>query len=201
MQKPVLFYSQFCGHSAEAIRTITARDMRSSFALVCIDGIRDRLPAYVDRVPMVFTPDRRLMAEDELFAYISGAGGEPFAAGGGGGTVFSWLGDDENGTSGEGGWHRGASGSMFLALEGSSSDAAWHGQHIDPPPDDENMQQNAQADPGPGRGMMVSSHQQGVPERMMPFGHHGGSSSGGGSLESIEAIRQQELQSWAPPKR
>ena len=254
-QKTVLFFSKFCGHSTEALRAITGRDLRSAFALLCIDDaeVRRRLPAYVDRVPLAFTPDRRILADDALLSYIHGGGGpaegmagapvseDPIAAGLGGNTGFSWLEDDDDvsraATGGGGAYRdRGAAGSLFLTLHhGDGGDPAWHGQHIDPPPDDEQrdpkknqMYQQSQPPPyhqqgqqqhsydGPHRGMQQGpqpshpsqpsqpssqpsqpSHPQG---RMMPVATFGASSSVA-SLESLEAIREQERQSWSPSVR
>ena len=70
MPRPVLFYSQFCAHSSNALRAIATMNIRAEFAVMCVDGM-STLPAGMDRVPLLFTHDRRLLSDDALFMYIA----------------------------------------------------------------------------------------------------------------------------------
>jgi hypothetical protein len=70
--KSVLFYSRFCQHSGEAVRAAASRP--NDIALVCVDdpSVRVKVPSCVDRVPTLFTADRRLLVNDALFAFLLG---------------------------------------------------------------------------------------------------------------------------------
>ena len=96
--KHVLFYSQFCQFSNEALRVITRNNLRPAFVMVCVDHGRAQLPDFVDRVPMVLTADRRLLADEALQAFLAAVSapqlGEPAAAGGpaaSAATTFSFV--------------------------------------------------------------------------------------------------------------
>ena len=68
--KSVLFYSRDCQHSAVAVRAASTRP--DLIALLCVDDIRGQVPSCVDRVPMLLTSDRRLLADGDLFAFLEG---------------------------------------------------------------------------------------------------------------------------------
>ena len=158
MSKPVLFYSRFCTHSTAAVRAVAARDLVGAFAMACIDGNRHLIPAWVDRVPVLFTPDHRLLADDELLAYVAsfvsrpGGGGafstaaaavvDPIAAEARGasrygGTAYSTFlqerpGSGSGGDSAQGG-DCGVAGSFYLSIDNVGNEDF---PRIDTPPDD-----------------------------------------------------------------
>lgn len=80
MRKHLLFYSQFCDHSAEALRALKASGMRETFTLVCVDHRMTQIPPFVDRVPMVLTSDRNVLADDDVFLFLRGSMHDPVAA-------------------------------------------------------------------------------------------------------------------------
>jgi hypothetical protein len=54
LKRYVLFYSNYCSFSESAVRQVTKYNLRNSVAMMCIDGYsRDRLPPFVDCVPLV----------------------------------------------------------------------------------------------------------------------------------------------------
>jgi hypothetical protein len=100
MPKPVLFYSQFCSHSSEAVRSVMSKNLRSRFVMICVDSqqLRHALPPQVDRVPMVFTPTGHRLCGDPMLEYIAklGGGGDPIPleVSNSMHTMYSWLDGD-----------------------------------------------------------------------------------------------------------
>ena len=81
--KSVLFYSQYCEFCNEVLRLITKKNLRAMFAMVCVDQNRYQIPRFIDRVPMILTPDKRLLSDGDVFAYLEAAEGpstDPLAA-------------------------------------------------------------------------------------------------------------------------
>lgn len=72
MHRHVLFYSNYCVFSREVTSVIVKRGLRDMFVLVCVDkrATGSQLPDFVDRVPMVFTVDRRVLVDDAVSAFI-----------------------------------------------------------------------------------------------------------------------------------
>ncbi len=83
----VLFYSPSCRFCSEAVRrasavkqqqlrqrTHTQRPHAEELVLVSVDNAahRQSLPPFVDRVPLLFTADRRILLEDRLLAFLDG---------------------------------------------------------------------------------------------------------------------------------
>lgn len=61
----VLFFSEFCFFSKDAVALVTKKNVSASFLMVCVDSYRTMLPAFVRSVPTIFTHDRRVL-EGEL---------------------------------------------------------------------------------------------------------------------------------------
>ena len=148
--KPVLFYSKFCRHSGDAVRAISARNLGGSIVMACVDGNTQRLPPWVDRVPLIFTHDRRVLSDESLLMYVAsfsptralatssssaaGPGGipggdEPMAAESCNGASFtSFQNGDEDSTA-----SAGAGGSPYLSIRNDGLDDF---PRIVTPPDD-----------------------------------------------------------------
>ena len=148
--KPVLFYSKFCRHSGDAVRAISARNLGGSIVMACVDGNTQRLPPWVDRVPLIFTHDRRVLSDESLLMYVAsfsptralatssssaaGPGGipggdEPMAAESCNGACFtSFQTGDEESTA-----NAGAGGSPYLSIRNDGLDDF---PRIVTPPDD-----------------------------------------------------------------
>jgi hypothetical protein len=71
MQRHVLFYSNYCSYSKEVINSILQKNLRHLFVLVCTDlRAASLLPDFVDRVPLVFTVDRRILTDAAVQAFV-----------------------------------------------------------------------------------------------------------------------------------
>jgi hypothetical protein len=70
MDKPVLFYSNFCPFSKDVIQYITKKHIRHLLILICVDDKQLRIPAYVDRVPMIMTRDKQILCDDDLLSFM-----------------------------------------------------------------------------------------------------------------------------------
>jgi hypothetical protein len=73
-KRHVLFHSQYCDYSKAAAERIIKRGARSLFMFVCVDGGQHKLPAFVDRVPLMYAYDGdgngHVLTEDNLFEFI-----------------------------------------------------------------------------------------------------------------------------------
>ena len=70
MQKDILFYSNACGFSKEILQIIINNHMKDRFMLVCVDNRNLTLPPFVDRVPLLYTSSKKLIADENLLNYI-----------------------------------------------------------------------------------------------------------------------------------
>lgn len=68
--KNVLFYSNYCNFSKEVLGDIIKRNIRDLFVLVCVDQNRYTLPPFVDRVPLIVTPQKEIITDESLSKYI-----------------------------------------------------------------------------------------------------------------------------------
>lgn len=78
--KHLLFYSSFCPFSADLLSIITKRDLRAQFVMIAVDRMQKQLPAYVDRVPVMLTADRRVLKDQDVFTFINSAPSSSVAA-------------------------------------------------------------------------------------------------------------------------
>jgi hypothetical protein len=183
LTKNVLFYSRFCQYSNEVVRTLTKKDLRSRFVMVCVDNNRQQLPGFVDRVPLILTSDRIVLADDDVFRYLDAAEGpsdEPLAA------------ESVGGISGD-----------FAFLDGSTlqgdgifgfTSFGMDTPRIHTPPDDSVASARTKnGGGGGGDGMMgAPGEDRGWPGMSGGFGP----SSGGGGLDCLLASRENELNAW-----
>ena len=71
MERHVLFYSNYCDYSRDVLGTVVQKGLRHLFVLVCVDKRSAlQLPDFVDRVPLIFTIDRRVLSDDAVGAFI-----------------------------------------------------------------------------------------------------------------------------------
>lgn len=70
MQKDILFYSNLCEYCKEILATLVKNNLRDYFMLVNIDNRSYKLPPFVDRVPLIYTTQRKVFADENLLNYI-----------------------------------------------------------------------------------------------------------------------------------
>ena len=71
MERHVLFYSNYCDYSRDVLATVVQKGLRHLFVLVCVDKRSAlQLPDFVDRVPLIFTIDRRVLSDDAVGAFV-----------------------------------------------------------------------------------------------------------------------------------
>ncbi len=70
MQKDILFYSNLCEFCREVISLLTKHSIKEQFMMVCVDNRNLNLPPFVDRVPLIFTTQKKLYADENLMEYI-----------------------------------------------------------------------------------------------------------------------------------
>jgi hypothetical protein len=68
----ILFYSNHCQFSKQVIDLCVSHNIRDYFVLICIDHNRDKLPYFVDRVPLIYRKSHSDVIHDEaIVEYIS----------------------------------------------------------------------------------------------------------------------------------
>jgi hypothetical protein len=70
MQKDILFFSNYCEFCKEILGMITKNNLKEQFMMVCVDNKQLRLPPFVDRVPIIYTSDKKLFSDENLINYI-----------------------------------------------------------------------------------------------------------------------------------
>lgn len=70
MQKDILFYSNSCGFSKEILHIIATHHLKDRFMLVSVDNRNLKLPPFVDRVPLLYTHSKILIADENLLNYV-----------------------------------------------------------------------------------------------------------------------------------
>ena len=60
----ILFFSNLCNFSKEVLSTITRKNIRNAFILICVDTVTN-LPPFVDRVPFIINKQTRDMYVDD----------------------------------------------------------------------------------------------------------------------------------------
>jgi len=69
MLKPVLYCSVKCAHSKELLDVIKAKSILEMFKVHIIEQEKERLPPFVDRVPLLFH-NNKILHDEGLFMYI-----------------------------------------------------------------------------------------------------------------------------------
>ncbi len=70
VKKDIVFYSNHCGFSRQVLQVINEHHLKERFLMVCIDNKNLKLPPFVDRVPLVYTVQKKLYADENLLNYI-----------------------------------------------------------------------------------------------------------------------------------
>ena len=179
LTKNVLFYSRFCKYSIEVVRILTKKDLRSRFVMVCVDNNRQQLPGFVDRVPLILTSNRRVLADDDVFHYLDAAeapSDDPVAA------------ESMDGISGDFAFLDGTSpcGDGVFSYTTFGSEAP----PINTPPDDSVAATRSKQEGGGQNRMMMMGGDS------WPGMSGDGGGGGGGSMEGLLAARENELNSW-----
>lgn len=180
MNKNVLFYSNRCVYSRDALQSITMRDLRSFFVIVCVDKRNTiQLPDFVDRVPLIYTIDKRVLTDEAVDAFIDTLSKQVSARAPANDDVSPWSTIEMGCKGGRGG----GMSDMFSFLEcgdggGYSHNFADIHEHQSIPTPEE--------DSGGGKHDTKSRSQR-----------HGG---GQASLETFMAMRDNDLKPFMPPR-
>ena len=83
MDKHILFYSNLCQFSQDAIQLIYKKNVRDQFLNICIENpkYQQSLPPFVDRVPLILTADKQIVVDEngrnniEFFISLLGGAG------------------------------------------------------------------------------------------------------------------------------
>jgi hypothetical protein len=70
MNKPILYCSLHCDHSKELLKYIKAKSIIDNFNIYIIENETKKLPAFVDRVPLMFH-NNKMLFDEGLFIYIN----------------------------------------------------------------------------------------------------------------------------------
>lgn len=70
--RDVIFYSTYCQFSRDIVNYIVKKNLKSMFVFIPVETNRDRIPAYIDRVPaLVMVSSKRVLFEDDISAYLN----------------------------------------------------------------------------------------------------------------------------------
>lgn len=70
MQKDILFFSNLCEFCREVISLVAKNGLKDHFMMVCVDNKNLNLPPFVDRVPLIYTTQKKLYADENLMQYV-----------------------------------------------------------------------------------------------------------------------------------
>lgn len=71
-RKDILFFSNYCDYCTDLLNTLIKKNIKTEFMLVCVDNNRYNLPAFVDRVPIIFTRNDDILYDESIMKYIEG---------------------------------------------------------------------------------------------------------------------------------
>lgn len=98
-QEAIVFISHRCPHSAEIVKLISETDLQIKINIVDIKSL-DKIPSFVDRVPLLFTQDEKVYHDEDLFKFIQSQEKtvEPFMLNEmqGLSDYYSFMGEDED---------------------------------------------------------------------------------------------------------
>lgn len=69
-KKDLLFYSNYCEYCKHLLSLIIKKNIRDYFILVCVDKKELKIPAFIEKVPSIFTFKRELYTDDDITQYI-----------------------------------------------------------------------------------------------------------------------------------
>lgn len=70
VKRDIIFYSNHCSFSRQILQIINEHHLKERFLVVCIDNPNLKLPPFVDRVPLAYTIQKKLYADENLLNYI-----------------------------------------------------------------------------------------------------------------------------------
>jgi hypothetical protein len=200
LPKHVLFYSNFCPYSKEAIGILVKKNLRDRFLLVCLETAPRPLPPFVDCVPVLAVANTRpqlvLKDGDRIAAFLDTLDASGNASGSGGGGApqelaavdwfsykigysdgFSYL-DGDNAVGAHGG-----AGFLYAGIQDGM------GQRIETPPESGGSSDKKGGGRGGGGGG-------GMGGMGMGMGRGAGT---GGDLERLMQQRAQDIQKILGP--
>ena len=72
MDKNILFYSNFCNHSKELLRTINQNPIKNSLIFVCVDDRNIQIPPFIKVVPTIYlTNNKSILTNNEITNWIN----------------------------------------------------------------------------------------------------------------------------------
>lgn len=72
MSKILLFYSNYCQFSKKLIDEIDKKGIKNEFLMISIDTNKYKIPAFVNKVPMLFSKEtNKVYVEEEIVDYIN----------------------------------------------------------------------------------------------------------------------------------
>ena len=72
MNKNILFYSNNCEYSQKLISIINEEKIGHNLVRICVDGICDKLPKFVQSVPTIFLRDtKQVITDDDIQKWIT----------------------------------------------------------------------------------------------------------------------------------
>lgn len=72
-QKHILFFSNFCHYSKDLMNLIVKKNIKHLFVFINVDDAAQRgltLPPVVDRVPMIITSNKQVLADDRIMVFL-----------------------------------------------------------------------------------------------------------------------------------
>lgn len=66
----VLFFSNYCPYCRSVLDKLSNRGTRAMFVLVCVDRRQQQLPEFVDRVPLIYTNDHKILTDESVSGFI-----------------------------------------------------------------------------------------------------------------------------------
>lgn len=98
-EEAIVFVSHKCPHSNEIAKLITELDLKIKINIVDVKSL-DKIPSFIDRVPLLLTHDENIYHDEELFTYIKSQeiSVEPFMLNEmqGMSDYYSFMGEDED---------------------------------------------------------------------------------------------------------
>lgn len=70
MQKDILFFSNYCEFCKEILSMLVKHSLKDAFMLVNVDKKTLKLPPFVDRVPLIYTVERKVFSDEHLVSYL-----------------------------------------------------------------------------------------------------------------------------------
>ena len=70
-KKPILFYSSRCNYSKTVLKQVEKHGIKDAFSYYAIDANLNQIPKFVESVPTILLPDRRVLTDEDVWAYVT----------------------------------------------------------------------------------------------------------------------------------